>query len=385
MVTRQFAGTGARIAGAACCVLGLWSAADRAAEPTLQPIVALVEPSIENGPLRDYWPGAKDREAHIVLRLTVGADGKALDVQVIDGFFEPRFAEAAVKLANEIRFKPATRAGVPEAFEGFVFAVNFQLGNVAVQGITPSFRSELNKAVALIKAGQFPEAHMQVEHMLADEVKVLYEINVLQAILAETHQSIGNLPEALDNSRKATETTDLRHVRFKVGGTPPYISATRFMLPEPLLSATLRRRLILDAKLGYVRDALQAYWELAGRKTLEPGDAVQELVPKLERLLASPAPLTAAARIGQDGRWTHEPTRRAFTVTDVSGGHLKDIRVNCGTYRRVLTYQPDVDWTLPPIYSRCGLTFTGEPGTDFRIAEADVPTGPDAQGIATAK
>jgi len=370
-MTRRIAGLRTWIALASFFALGFWGAANSA-----EGSAPLVEPSMERRPNKDYWPGTLDREAYVVLRLTVGADGKATDVQIIDGFYEPRFADAAVQLMKDTRFKPATRAGIPEAFEGYLFAVTFRLKGVDARGITPSFRTELNKAVALIKANQLAEAHMQVEHMLADEVTVLYEMKVLEAILAETHQSIGNLPEALANSRKATSTVDGRHDRYKVGGKPPSISAARFVLPEPVLSATLRRRIMLDAQLGYVSDALQAYWELAGRKALEPGDAVQALIPKLEARLASPEPLAAIARIGQDGRWTHAPTRRTFSVTNVSDGKLKDIRVNCGTYRRVLNFQKDVDWTLPPIYPRCDLVFTGDPGTDFLIVEADLPNGP---------
>lgn len=333
----------------------------------------LVRPKISKS-ASGYWPGALDREAYVYLRLTVTAAGKAEDVEVVDGYFEKRFADAAVKVAQESHFAPAMRNGVPEAFEGFEFAVVFALPYEQRKGVTPAFRSELVKVVDLVKAKKPDEAHARVEGMLASQVTLLYEVSVLHAVLAETNEGIGNLTEALFHSRRATAPLDFKYPPYRRGETPPKNSAQRYVLPMETLETAFRRRIYLDAKLGYAADGLRASWELSGLKALLADDPVRRLVPELERMLDEQKPLMAQAMILPSGVWSHVPVRKSFTVAAVTGGVLKDISVNCGrSFRRTLSYQPDVDWTLPARTGSCLLQFKGEPGTRFRILEANPP------------
>jgi hypothetical protein len=323
--------------------------------------------------------GTPLRESVVEMRFTVTATGRVKDVEVVDGFYDERAAKSAVDYLAGCRYEPATRHGVPAEVEGLLFTVVYRLP-LSPSDITPSFRQELMKAVELVQARQPHDAQVQVQHMLADEVKWLYEVDVLNLMLSETSQKIGDPIEALYYSRRVTRELDSSRPPFVAWGeTPPPNNIRRYVLPENLLMTAFRRRFLLDAQLGYVNDALKAYWDMAGFRSFPADDPLRAVATQLAGRLADSAPLVAQAKIREDGVWQHVPIRRTFSVTDVAGGELKQVLVSCGrNYRRFVPFQPGVDWTLPSKGWPCFLRFDGTAGTTFRIVEANLPT-PDPE------
>jgi hypothetical protein len=313
--------------------------------------------------------------------MTVNEAGKAEDIEVVDGFYEKRFVDAAIQYIRRMEFSPANRNGVPERYEGLRYAVKFQIGTERIMGVTPNFRKELDKAVQLIREDKPAEAQSQVNHMLAEEVTLLYEVGVMYAILAETSHQNGKLIDALYYSRKASEPLDFSFPGYQPGKSPPQNKIRRYSLPKEMLEAVLRRRIYLDANLGYPVDGLQAYWELTGFGPLSPDDGMVKLAADMQRLAESGKPVTAQAVIPSIGSWHHLPVRRAFTVMSVAGGRLEKVIVSCGkSYYRRLPFQSDVDWILPARFDRCGIRFEGDPGTRFRIVEAELSADADPEG-----
>lgn len=79
--------------------------------------VVIKQPKAINDVRGEYPAAFRDlrRVVRVELLLTIGADGNVRAVKIKKGA-EQEFNDAAVKAANQLRFEPATRNGVPIAF-----------------------------------------------------------------------------------------------------------------------------------------------------------------------------------------------------------------------------------------------------------------------------
>ena len=64
-----------------------------------------IGPSILNlDDVTQEYPRPWDREALVVLDFTVKSDGSIDDIEVVDGFYEDRFVDAAIAAVRQLRF-----------------------------------------------------------------------------------------------------------------------------------------------------------------------------------------------------------------------------------------------------------------------------------------
>jgi TonB family protein len=327
-----------------------------------------------------YWPEHPDREAMVELRFTVDKYGIPHDIEAIEGFYDDRFEKAAIRTLKSWRFQPARLNGQAVDYEGV--SINLVFHMVDGGKLSKPFLTAMDDAVDLIKADRLEAAHEQVEEMVAGKVKWLYEYVVLQAMLAETYQKTGHPLDSLIASRRATGravSTPRSDLRL---GPPSKNSQKNYLLPEPLLSSTLRREFFLDVSLGLTLDALNTFDELEGLAPLSSDDPMSTAAQGLRQTIASHADLIGRARIGPDGIWRHAAYRKRFTVVDVRGGKLASIHIYCGKVQREIVYQEHVDWTLPASWTGCSLTFRGEAGTEFKIVEMEADETPNSAASA---
>jgi TonB family protein len=354
------------------CLQTVSSLATEAEEPQIAKIAAATTPP-RMLPKKDQptfpYPGFPDREALVYVRFNLSAEGKPEDVEIDDGgFHEERFSAAAKRLAPKLRFAPATLNGQPVPAYGLRIPFRFSI-EIERQGVTPEFRREVNTVSKLIKDKNFAGAHFHAQWMMSEKVQYSYEYGLLQATLAQTHALMGNTHRALAASRDATARTRMALDDYVPGGPLPHLAPDDFFFPKELIGGVLRLRFQLAASQGFYLDALKSHAYLQALNLVPADDPSMKAFDKILQHVSTSPMLVANARIDEEETWRHGLFYKTFGIAAVTNGTIKDIAMNCAGYRRILSFKPDVVWTIPGKWNGCVATFKGTPGTEFRIVE----------------
>jgi TonB family protein len=343
-------------------------------------LAKLGQPSIDK-----FFPFDARRDALVYVRFNLTAEGKVVDPELDEGGFStPEFDRAVLRIVPLLKFEPATLNGQPVESRGLKMPFRFLTGAQSggpVKGVTKEFRSEATKVIKLIQDKDYAGAEHHAKFMLAEKVSLSYEFAVLQATLADTYARMGQYHLALAAVREVTASTGMRPAAYTPGGPLPQVSAKDFLLPADTIGQMLKLRFALADRLGFYWDALQSHAELQALGQVVAEDPTMPRFQELLTLVRTAPSLTAHARLGQYN-WLHDLTLRRFTVADVRGGSLKTISLRCAGAGRKLDYSADTEWTIPAKFGRCGISFEGDPGTEFDIIEfRDAPdtTAPGAR------
>ena len=214
------------------------------------------------------WPGEVDREALVLVRLRVHADGHASDMHLQEGSFtEKRFTDEVFHGLRSAKFTPATKDGVPLDDYYGVQPFKFNLGEPGAKGITTEFRRELDKVEKLVKEGDNAGAHFHAQWMVAEKAKLIYEYAVLQAQLAYTHAesaiSIGRL-------QRRSWARNARHrssAEFSLDDLAPEQRPSYYMLPKEVVNGLLAMRFRLAASKGMLLESIHG---LSGARRPDP-------------------------------------------------------------------------------------------------------------------
>jgi len=350
-----------------------WPAEPPVAEATVVPTRTppRLIPSVHD----QMWPGFRDREALVYVRIDISATGEPTNVVAAEGgFHEPRFVDAAVRAVRSLRFVPATENGKPVATTASM-PVRFRIygGESEIRGVTREFRKEVVKVQQLIENKDVAGAHFHAQWMLSEKVRLLYEYSALQAVLAQTHARMRNDFEALAASREATARSGMVLEQYEPGGELPRLNGRDFLLDRKGLGTLLRLRFILAAAKGAYLDALRAGADAQALGLLPEEDPLRREFAAIEGRIRSADALTAEAELVADGGWTHELVFRHFSVRDVGMGSLKTVRIECDGKNVEEVYVGGREYHLPPDAHSCKAVFDGQPGTHFRIAEFRTP------------
>jgi hypothetical protein len=246
----------------------------------------------------------------------------------------------------------------------------FAVGTKPAVGVTPEFAREVRKVVELASKKDFAGAHFHAEWMLAEKTRLLYEFAALKATMANTYADIGEVHTALAASREATTRSSMSLEEYVPGGPFPRNSEKNYVLSRGVTSALLRLRFRLDASLGFMLDAANAYAELQGLGDLAADDPFIGYGNQVIDALTSGKDLVGKARLGDKGTWTHVLYRDSFTLADING-KVESLYLQCAGRSRQIPFVPDVDWSVPASWGRCGVVFAGNPGSTFTIIEVD--------------
>lgn len=314
----------------------------------------------------------ESREARVYVRLMVSAEGIPTEIAVLEdrGYHTEPFRKVALKFVEGMRFKPATRDGVPVAYGPLVQPVNFGFGLPREQqGVTPEFRRELNKVAKFMKDGDYAGAHFHAEWMLREKVKLGYEFAVLQAQLAQTLANVGRFDEALAAAAAATSRNSSESAGFKIGEPPPRNDPARYLLPRDLTLYLLELRMRLEARRGAVLTALKTYNELAGLEKLKADDPRAVFAEQLVAILQSGKALLFNGEVMANREyWSHDLFHPRFTTRNVEG-KLGVIHLHCRGQFAQHEYEPGMVWSVPPDWEGCVVEFYGEPGAKLELVE----------------
>ena len=314
------------------------------------------------------WPGLIDREALVRVRFRVHADGHVSEVELMDGgFHEKRFVDEVFRAMKTAKFKPAMKNGVPLDDYCATQPVVFSLGAEA-KGITQEFRTELNKVEKLVRSGDNAGAHFHAEWMLSEKAKLLYEYAALQAQLAFTHASVGNVHRAIAAAHAGSERKSPTQREFSLEELAPPNSASYYMLPKEIVTNLLEMRFRLAASKGMLLESLVAYQEMAGLVNIPADDPRARAAAVIVTALKGDEPLVAQLRVDESGVVAHKLFRRTFSITPRTG-EVGRVQVGCAGQTRVMDYQPGVEWTIPAKWEDCATLVQAAPGTEFDFIE----------------
>lgn len=312
------------------------------------------------------------REALVYVRFLVSAEGRPVEMEVDleRGFHSPPFRQAALDYVRGMRFKPATRNGVPEIYGPVTQPFRFGIGLPKdEQGVTPEFRRELGKVQAFLKDEDYAGAQFHAEWMLSEKVKLGYEFAVLKAQLAQTLASVGRLDEALAAAKAATSRSTSESAGYRVGEPPARNDASNYLLPKQVVVPLLDLRMRLHAGRGELLAALKTYNELAGLEPLPADHPLSVLSGQLVGLLQSGRPLGFPGEVPAKAQfWSHELFHRRFTTTDVKGS-LGMVHLHCRGGFLEFPYEADTSWNVPEGWDKCVVEFYGEPGATLQLVE----------------
>lgn len=320
-----------------------------------------------------YWPGDRDREALVRLRVLITEDGKPEDIEVAAGsFYAKRFLDTSVRALKAMRFHPGTLDGKPVAMRvivPFAFFIGAGGGNKKwAQGITEDFRAELAKVDKLLKQGDYAGADFHAEWMVREKVTLGYEYAVLKALLANTHAAVGHDLEALAAAEDATRQTTPRPTYLDLYQTIPQNSPYNYILDEKAVVPLLELRVRLAAKHGMLPQALLAYDELVGLKRLAPADPYVVLAEKITEKLEGIDPLTTDGMINDGHDWGFPLYRPDFELDRVHGT-VAFLLLNCEAHDKKLRYTPGEIWTIPAGWQNCVVNVTGKNDTTFEFVQ----------------
>lgn len=288
-----------------------------------------------------------------ILRLTVTAEGKTDDVEVVGGFTNPQARQFLLDLASRWRYEAGTVDGKATTFLNQEYVVRHYLSTEAV--ISPLAQEKLVAVGELMLSAEQDKAQRELDRLIRRDLVTVLDYALAHDILSNIHLDGQRLFEAHEASKVATMS------RLNSAGN------REFLLPPEMLETALRKRFMLAAALHHYAEALQAFDVLEQAFSLSDDDPIREQANELQTVLDSPQAIALLGKI-VDAQWVYQPARRIFTVTDVEG-RLRSIDVRCELGNAELQYEAGVDWTLPASLGQCRLGFRGRNGTTFTVHE----------------
>ena len=349
------------------------------------------QPLTQNG---KFMP-AFGSEAIVHSRYTVRADGSVSDIKFPGGFGSNTFLQNTLKQnMSTWTFTPGTangeavdfynqeytfvlrldpnapprmgpppgggRRGAPpaapaEGTEAATPTVDFSTLPPPPHSLSVKVKDAIDTITVLVGTQDYDKALKEIDKLERRELRSVFDYSLVQEIKSGIYMAKQDPLKALEASQLATQSTE--------GPQGTRI----WFLPDELLENALRSRFLLAATLRQNGLAWETYTTLDGKFDLPADDQIHALAQSLKAQLDAPEPLGMLAGIN-DKVWTHTPTRRIFTVTDVDG-KLSKITARCERSTLELKYQKDVDWTLPEPLGACSLDFEGKKGTQFTLYE----------------
>lgn len=315
----------------------------------------------------------KDREASVLLNMTVKADGSLEDITAVDGFYNEAYAQIVMLGAKSKKLVPAKVDGVPVDYRGAQMLIRINLPGVATTG--PGFGQRYQAAAAMVKAGQVAEGARAIEDLIANHISSNYEFAFLNAALVPIYGQLGRNHDALRASVLATLRDGVQEVvppEASLTGAKPEIG-WRYSLTRDAVPTLLRQQFVLASALQDNHAALSAFRQLAAISKVADDDPIAIRARTVQQRVLSLEPLASMALI-RDGKWTYRPSRRVLSVADLQGGALKSMHLQCSFHQQEYPFSPDAEWVLQPSWGDCAVTFRGEEGTRFIVRETVAPS-----------
>ena len=369
------------------------------------------------------YPRPWDREALVVLDFTVKSDGSIDDIEVVDGFYEQRFVDAAIAAARQVRFEPATESGEAVDWPGFRLSARFVIRN-NFHTMRPNPNNVLVQAESLMRENKTGEAEALLESALLENTGLFFEDAIFHLRLGEVYLATNRPAEAVHVLNRATQTylpdehtdfnleTAITHNRIFVVNLPELFSynfittrlqahhmenAPRMATPAPLrggaqrgqagrsaggvqqpkatlevlnntlLESAYQRAYVANVSTGNVAAVLNAFDNLRSLNEDAVSDQLEAQAGQVRQLQNAGQRLTSAQLINK-GETVHYPVHRILAAVNVNGD-IETLDFQCESRVIRLPFQAEVEWNMPASWGQCAIRFRGEDGATFNLVE----------------
>ena len=389
-----------------------------------QGILAQVQSPVLESELIFEYPGLHDREALVEVEFTVNSEGKAESFQVVGGFHEQRFVDAAVEALEGVTFRPAMENNEPVDWPGFRITARFVVEDL-FNTIQPGFNNQMQDIENLIESGDYAAAETLALEALDNSIQYHFEFAYINLRLSQIYLLENKLFDAAAASYWATlsymqdEHRNYGHQSAKLTDSYNIISVNQFIDADIYSTVDVNTSLVINSALsapqksqrpphlrsglrfssqgsdlgdkstmdvlnvGLMQDALQTGIQIHARlghltamkNDLERYDYVNPRAPEfLEEIeaiadnsLSSGSPIQSLHQV-RSNQAIFYPIRNVFTVANVSGS-LSSIDIQCENRTTRLEFQAGLEWQIPASWGECALRFQGEEGTEFSVIE----------------
>jgi TonB family protein len=383
-----------------------------------------IGPSILNlDDVTQEYPRPWDREALVVLDFTVKSDGSIDDIEVVDGFYEDRFVDAAIAAVRQLRFEPATERGEAVDWPGFRVSTRFIIRNM-FHTMGPNPNSELTRAEDLMRDNKADEAEALLEKALTDNTRLYFEDAVFHLRLGEIYLATNRPAQAVHALDRAAQTylpgehndfnleTAITHNRIFVVNIPEIFTddfmsvrlqahhmdnaprkatpaplrggaqrgqgnrsaggvqrpkATLEVLNNTLLESAYQRAWVANISSGNVAAVMNVFDNLQSLNEDAISDQMESQAGQVRQLMNAGQRLTSAQVIEQ-GETVHYPVHRILAAVNVNGT-IDTLDFQCADRVIRLPFQAEVEWNMPESWGQCAMRFRGEDGATFNIVE----------------
>jgi hypothetical protein len=312
-----------------------------------------------------YVPMAADRDAFLVVRVKIGADGIVQESTPLDGFYGPEQAEGAKRLGMRLVFEPTIVDGMPQESTGAVPVRSIR--PYSARPMSPVLKSLLQDTTGLIGRQDWAGALANLDALQVSHVRGIPDYCAVEALRAVAYEGSGKLLEALHHANEATRASS-----GKVGtGSVQYQQTDKGLIIQALET---RARILKS--LSMYGEALDTLTELQLLQKKSKAAGLEEEAASLRSLIAGIAAISIPIRIDAYGKSTVKLIRPVFSVAGLPPGAVTQAWVMCGplgawpvdmTYYEVpLTLNK---WSRPETVDHCRIEFTGQTGTTFELIQ----------------
>lgn len=369
------------------------------------------------------YPRPWDREALVVLDFTVKSDGSIDDIEVVDGFHEPRFVDAAITAARELTFEPATERGEAVDWPGYRLSARFVVRNL-FHTMGPNPNNALVAVENLMRDDKSGEAEAALKTALSQSTRLYFEDALFHLRLGEVYLTTNRPAEAVHELKKATRTylpdehndfnieTAINHNRIFVVNIPELFTnnfmstrlqthhednAPRVATPAPLrggaqrgqagrsaggaqqpkatlevlnnslLESAYQRVYVANISTGNVAAVLNAFENLRNLNADAVSDQMETQADQVRQLQNAGQRLNSTQVI-MNGDTVHYPVHRILAAVNVNGT-IDTLDFQCESRVFRLPFQAEVEWNMPESWGQCALRFRGEDGATFNLVE----------------
>lgn len=369
------------------------------------------------------YPRPWDREALVMLDFTVKSDGSIDDIEVVDGFFEERFIDAAIAAARQLQFEPATERGEAVDWPGFRLSSRFVIRNM-FHTMGPNPNAELTRAESLMRDNKAGEAEALLEKALEENTRLFFEDAIFHLRLGEVYLATNRPALAVHALKKASQTylpdehndfnleTAITHNRIFVVNIPEIftddfmstrlqaqhqVNAPRVATPAPLrggaqrgqgnrsaggvqrpkaslevlnntlLESAYQRNYVANISTGNVAAVLNVFDNLQNLNMDAVSEQMQAQTEQVRQLQNAGQRLTSAQVIDK-GETVHFPVHRILAAVNVEG-NIATLDFQCADRVIRLPFQAEVEWNMPDSWGQCALRFRGDDGATFNLVE----------------
>lgn len=314
----------------------------------------------ERGEFKSYL-AAESREGWVDLRFTMKPDGSFTDVEVVNVFGEPYFAENAKEVWASCRYeRPELVSPTGGEVRNLRSRYYFQIEPPS-KASTPKVYMKLIEVQRLLKEGQ-TDAGEALLNEAEKDCRNLYEFSHMLILRGAVAAARGDNGKALL----------YLHV----------ISGNRSFIADKEFAQLLRMRLSLEIDEGQYVLAEKTAAEMAKKKPREGDDKLLAKLAALKALVATGSPLSVSGQLPvnchpafcepDEPEWFYSPYNRTVSLADIKG-QLNKVMFRCD--KKTMTFPADagVTWTIPKSWGQCTVQVIGKPGASFKLIDETLP------------